>query len=320
VNVADAIREKRPLTSQPFRLPVTRGEPTENPPKVILVRNPSEGGDEGPHPRIVYGWSADVRAVNAGPRICLDEFIRLADAGDFAERVRGFVARWGPLELDNDGLPGGHPMRATDPFDPESSDPAGPFWEPVPQWLPVVQHVDATLHIARCLQEGRAGEPQHWEAIRQLVHEVTLMRVGTRPLKFELVDVLTQPVFSGPTRPGDLADERRALAEILAWWWERGAVDIEWSWEDSATRPTAFIQSRSIASTLAIQLGAYVTSTKGLHLCAGCGHSFTPPEKTRKPRRGGYLAWCADCGRHAQYLRANRLRRGRTGRKEAKSG
>src|SRR5947209_4956390 len=215
----------------------------------------------------------------------LVRFTKLADAPP-AEILK-FARKWGVLGICKHLLPYTHnppplfrgekrfwctPMRNED----------REFWEPIDAWHVYSRQMQSMLRIAANLHQDRPGELNDWNILYDL-----------------------GPAGNGCGQGLYLIDDRHMLAVLVNFWIKVGNVRPTFSWSGDTT----FVSfDTHLFGALVGQLLTFVSRTKGLGVCSGCGDTFIPVRRRPKADQRNY---CVKCGRKAAWRDAQRDRRRR---------
>jgi hypothetical protein len=220
----------------------------------------------------------DARPWNPDPAGALDAFLTIAEAGDIdaaAPRVLAFATTYGPLQLCEHGVPGGH-------F-PDGCAPV--HREPLAVWL------------------------GHARQLRALVDLAATVRQEVTPTQMQIAAV--SPELAARDHPGMDTRRRRQLASLTVaaivneWLRNSGTLPfVFWLADDpplvSWGQPTA-------ASAVALGLMfALLRPDQLWRRCSACGRTW---DRDRRPRRGDPVL-CSACAAERKRTGASGRSRG----------
>ncbi|HPS78536.1 MAG TPA: hypothetical protein PLS53_10315 [Thermoanaerobaculaceae bacterium] len=212
------------------------------------------------------------------PRELLARFIGLADASDGA--VLSAAQRWGPLYfvLEQERTPDEEDARCRL---------SGYHAERVTTWRAAAKTAKALLGISSALHAGRHGSQGDW----------------TTASEFLLFDGWSASDLISSETPCPRVDfSEKEWLQVFFHLLRRGSsldlVNLEFRWNPDEPRPTLQLVTRAFMGAVVVQLMQAVSQTRGWSFCKGCGTPFL-----REPR---HRAYCADCGRKAQWREASR--------------
>jgi hypothetical protein len=169
------------------------------------------------------------------------------------------------------------------------------FREPVAVWRRQAAEVRAIVSLVANLQRGEPGRAEDWSAVampggsKLPFADVELPDYSKQARLAELSRLPTLP------KPDRVDRERRLLADVVNGWIEATAIHPRVTWTAAGTAMALLASGAPpychLASILAVQLLAAVTSPNPLVQCAECGQ---PYESQRQPRQGE-RAYCPTC-------------------------
>jgi hypothetical protein len=215
----------------------------------------------------------------------LPEFVRLPltlDPDEFAEGVRLFAQRWGPLGVCRHDRAQFHdiecsprPVRAARGANHVSRE----WWEPMSVWRGYSTLALRLGFVARALYYGEVIP--EWAA--QLLY-------AGRDARMRLLS---------------LSEQREAVADELQYWAYLGLPHLTVDWSEETPRPVWVYGG--VLGAVAVELVKLAASTDVLEICSSCGKPFPPVAR----RAAGQARFCDACQRDKApgRLRAMRMRR-----------
>lgn len=238
------------------------------------------------------------------PDSMLDDFLTLKDKPDAA--ILRFAKRFGPLGLDDTGLPHalrGKPWATTQEYPPGIFGKAAPdtlYVESCDDWRHYARGADALVTAAAWLHLG------DFEAVRSQIKQfVFWFRYyegrGETPNPEAILRLVAafkvQNAFNAPSGRVSKAEKRAAaetaIQDEVNTWLRAGDVRMSvWSTQGFWTMVPAPTAITNLFGHLAVRIAKRMVDAAALPICAGCGSAYAPrermPSKTRR-------AWCPLC-------------------------
>jgi hypothetical protein len=201
------------------------------------------------------------------------------------QRILTFARRYGPLELDVDGLPEGRePIHLVASYRPRIAyermlanrpEPL-PRSEPVDDWVRYSLQARAMLEAAQVIEDaGRSV------ANVDLQSALSHLWGHLKPLNLSAFE-FDGDEFIGIRQPRTIDTWRQSIAEAVQHWLDWGSVRATFHWPDDAG-PRVDWASDTLFGALALQLSLAVNRCDRFAMCSACGR---PYPTSRRPQIG----------------------------------